>query len=247
MANNNRDGGFEDFRQMAKDSSLSKYEKIGFPDSYRAGFETAIFDDIATKLSGLERSGAKILDIGAGCSDLPLMIIERGRELSQTTYMIDSAEMLGLLPEASHVHKLPGAFPNMSEFVQEHTGSFDAILCYSVFQYIFVEMPLYKFLDTALSLLAPGGKMLIGDIPNISKRRRFFASEAGREYHRKFTGSATEPDIAFNRIEFDKIDDAVILSIIARARAQGFDAFVMPQDPRLPMENRREDVLIARP
>ncbi len=247
MASNNRDGGFEDFRQMAKDSSLSKYEKIGFPDSYRLGFETAIFDDIITKLPGLERSGAKILDIGAGCSDLPLMIIEKGRELSQTTYMIDSAEMLSLLPDASHIHKLPGAFPNMSEFVNEHACSFDAILCYSVFQYIFVEMPVYKFLDAALSLLAPGGKMLIGDIPNISKRRRFFASEAGRQYHREFTGNTTEPEVAFNRIEFDKIDDAVILSIIARARAQGFDAFVVPQNARLPMENRREDVLIVRP
>ena len=41
---------FEDFKQLASDASLSKYEKIGFPDSYRAGKEEAIFTDIISKL-----------------------------------------------------------------------------------------------------------------------------------------------------------------------------------------------------
>jgi hypothetical protein len=31
--------GFDDFRKMAGDSSLSRYEKIGFPDEYRKGKE----------------------------------------------------------------------------------------------------------------------------------------------------------------------------------------------------------------
>ena len=43
---------FEDFKNLANDPSLSKYEKIGFPDSYRAGKEEAIFHDILSKLNG---------------------------------------------------------------------------------------------------------------------------------------------------------------------------------------------------
>ena len=44
-----------------------------------------------------------------------------------------------------------------------------------------------------------------------------------------------------------KIDDAVVFSILGRARAAGFDAYVVPQAPDLPMANRREDILIMSP
>ena len=55
----------------------------------------------------------------------------------------------------------------------------DVILSYSVLHYVFVQQPLYEFLDTSLGLLADGGQMLLGDIPNVSKRKRFFSSAAG--------------------------------------------------------------------
>ena len=45
--------GFEDFRALAQDASLSKYERIGFPDSYREGLEQCIFADILGKLGNL--------------------------------------------------------------------------------------------------------------------------------------------------------------------------------------------------
>jgi hypothetical protein len=51
-------------------------------------------------------------------------------------------------------------------------------------------------------------------------------------------GSADEPA---------KIDDAVVLEILQRARDKGFDAYVVPQSDDLPMANRREDILIVRP
>lgn len=44
---------YASFREMANDNNLSKYEKIGFPDSYREGYEEAIFKDIKTKLENL--------------------------------------------------------------------------------------------------------------------------------------------------------------------------------------------------
>lgn len=89
--------------------------------------------------------------------------------------------------------------------------------------------------------------MLIGDIPNISKRKRFFASEAGMRFHREFMQTSHEPRVEFNNIEHDQVDDAVIFSLLQRARAQGFDAYLMPQAESLPMANRREDILITRP
>lgn len=89
--------------------------------------------------------------------------------------------------------------------------------------------------------------MLIGDIPNISKRKRFFSSENGISFHQNFTGTSEVPEVNFLQIEDDKIDDAVLLGLIMRVRAQGFDAYWLPQHGGLPMSNRREDILISRP
>ena len=249
MASNNPfdDIGFEDFRRLAQQPGLSKYERIGFPDTYRQGHEAAIFRDIRAKLGGLEVRGRRVLDIGPGCSDLPQMLIQLCGTQGHTLHVIDSAEMLAHLPEGQDLHKHAGMFPNCPEFLQAHQGAFDVVLCYSVLHYVMVDVAFFRFLDQALALLAPGGQLLIGDIPNVSKRKRFLASETGIAFHKQFMQTEQAPEVQFNRIEPDRIDDAVVMALLQRARLQGFDAYVLPQAADLPMANRREDVLIVRP
>lgn len=239
--------GYEDFRDMAKDESLSRYEKVGFPDAYRAGKEKLIFDDMCSKLPALERKESFILDIGSGCSDLPRFLIERATQKSQRLVLIDSAEMLDQLPVNPNVRKIPARYPDCPEFLEEYRGKFDAIITYSVIQYVFAEGNIFDFLDKSLQLLAPGGGMLIGDIPNLSMRKRFFASENGVAHHRQFTGSDETPLVTFNCLESRNIDDSVVLALISRARAAGFHSFILPQASNLPMANRREDLLLVRP
>lgn len=239
--------GYEDFRRLAKDEDLSKYERIGFPDNYREGFEASIFADIRHKLTNLDVSQQLVLDIGPGCSDLPTMLIEHCRAQSHSLHLIDSPEMLSLLPEEKFVTKTEALYPNCPDLIAALSGKVDVILCYSVLHYILVDAAFFRFLDTSLSLLAPGGQMLIGDIPNISKRKRFFASEAGVRFHQEFMKTSDCPQVEFNTIEHDQIDDAVMFLLLQRARAQGFDAYVLPQAANLPMANRREDILITRP
>lgn len=239
--------GFEDFRRLAVDPSLSKYERIGFPDSYRQGFEADIFQDITSKLSCLHKSGKRVVDIGPGCSDLPHMVIDLCREQGHKLVLVDSDEMLGLLPNDSFIEKVGALYPNCPDMLSSYRGNVDVIICYSVLHYMVVDAPLFRFMDLSLSLLAPGGQMLIGDIPNISKRKRFFSSEAGIRFHQEFMKTTDVPNVVFNQIEHDQIDDAIVMSLLQRARAQGFDAYVLPQNSRLPMANRREDILITRP
>ncbi len=239
--------GFEDFRALAEDASLSKYERIGFPDSYREGFEQFIFADILGKLGNLLKPSQKVLDIGPGCSDLPLMLIEKCREHGHALALIDSKEMLDLLPEADFVQKESALYPRCPEFLAANAGKLDVILCYSVLHYVLVDTAFFRFLDASLALLAPGGQFLIGDIPNISKRKRFFASETGQRFHQSFMNTTDKPEVIFNQIEHDQIDDAVVMALLQRARTQGFDAYVLPQSAALPMGNRREDILIVRP
>ena len=130
---------FAGFARLAGDASLSKYEKIGFPDSYRAGFEAMIFADICAKLPRLHERDLTVLDIGPGCSDLPMMLIELCRTKGHRLCFVDSAEMLAQLPDAPFIDKRPGLFPKCRESLSELTGKVDVALCYSVLHYVFVD------------------------------------------------------------------------------------------------------------
>lgn len=98
-----------------------------------------------------------------------------------------------------------------------------------------------------IELLAPRGCALIGDIPNVSKRKRFLASDAGIEFHRQFMKTDRPPEVAFNRLKRGEIDDAVLAALVQRAQAAGCDAYVVPQAAGLRFANRRDDLLIRRP
>ena len=240
---------YEGFRRLAREEGLSRYERIGFPDDYRACFEEAILQDIRTKLPRLDEPGATVLDIGPGCSELPLMLIEHCRRLGHTLLLVDSEEMLARLPDAPFIRKIPGPFPRGSaEALAPFTAAVDVAIAYSVLQYVFIEGSVFSFLDAAMALLRPGGgAMLLGDIPNASMRRRFLVSAAGAAYHRRYTGRDEDPVVEFNVPPEGQMDDAVIVGLVARARAGGTDAWVLPQPTGLPMANRREDILLRRP
>jgi hypothetical protein len=123
----------------------------------------------------------------------------------------------------------------------------DAIVAYSVIQYVFAEGNLWDFIDRCLSLLNDGGEIFLGDIPNVTMRKRFFSSSDGVRVHQAYTGKQEVPEVVFNRPEPGRIDDSVVLSVLARARAAGYHAWVLPQGEALPMANRREDILIRKP
>lgn len=238
---------FDQFRELAKQNNLSGYEKIGFPECYRKDKEAFIYQDLITKLTALTQGGSVILDVGSGCSELPHMLIKNAKAHNQQLITVDSEEMLAHLPDEPQLEKIAAYYPRCDALFEKYTKRVDAIIIYSVLHYIFVEGNIWEFLDKSLSLLAPGGQMLIGDIPNISKRKRFFASEAGVKFHQEFTGTNEVPRVEFNCIEENQLDDSVILSLVMRARSQGFDAYILPQPCSLPMANRREDILIVRP
>ncbi len=242
------DLNFEDFRRLALDQTLSPHERIGFPDEYRAGFEDAILADIVAKIPTLLTPERCVLDIGAGAGELARRLRDHCREHDHTLIFVDSPEMLDHHEAESGLVKLAGRFPDCPELLADYAGRIDAIISYSVMQYVFAEGNVFDFVDRVLALLAPGGRALIGDLPNASMRRRFFASAAGREHHRGFAGADTDPPHDWGGVlQPGRIDDAVVLGLLARARAAGFHAYVMPQATGLPMANRREDVLIVSP
>jgi hypothetical protein len=240
---------FEDFKNLAKDDSLSKYQKIGFPDSYRKEKEQAIYHDIIQKL-GIPQTADGIgqeilLDIGPGCSELPFLLLDHCRLANLKALLVDSQEMLDHLPSEPFIEKYTGYFPDdVPALVNQYQNKISYIVGYSIFHYVFYNTCIFKFLDVAVSLLKPGGKLLIGDIPNISKRKRFFSTETGISFHKAFTQTDTLPEVNVLQPEPTHIDDGVLMGIVQRYRGFGFEAYILPQPSSLPMYNRREDLLI---
>lgn len=225
------------------------YEKIGFPDTYREHSENLIFDDILLKLPLLkEKENLKVLDIGSGCSNLQKYISDFCAKRHNTLFLADSKEMLDLILNKENEIKIAGLFPNETfDEIQKKSGGVDIIICYSVFHYIFVDSNVWYFLDCIMKLLNDGGQILIGDIPNISKRKRFFASNNGIKFYQKFMQTDELSKVEFNCIEKGKIDDSLLMSIVLKCQNSGFDAYILPQAKDLPFANRRDDIIIRKP
>jgi hypothetical protein len=238
---------FKKFSELAAEKGLSKYEKIGFYDHLRKGIEADIFEDIRSKLSNLGKKNQVVVDIGCGCSDLPLLLIELCRKHKHQLVLIDSKEMLDNLPDAKFITKIAGQYPNeCGAFLKKYKGKADVVLSYSVFHYVFEELPYMGFIDSTLSLLSNGGQFLLGDLPNNTKKNRFFNSEAGIRYHQKNNKTKEKPVLNFNEIPQGIIDDGVIFGILQRARNSGFESYLVPQNEALAMSNRRDDILIVK-
>ncbi|WP_036349055.1 methyltransferase type 12 [Microvirga sp. BSC39] len=236
------------FRQLALNPNLSHHERIGFPDSYREGFEADIYDDICSKLPLFREREKTVVDIGPGCANLPRMIIDACAKNDHRLVLVDSEEMLRQLPDGPHLSKVRGFFPTNSEEVRQAAGGpIDIILCYSVLHYLFVETNPFHVIDTIVDMLDHGGMALLGDIPNLSKRNRFFASPRGVSFHQEFTGTDQLPPPPEAGPAFHKIDDGVLAGLVHRAQLAGCDAYIVPQPATLPMSNRRDDLLLRKP
>ena len=242
---------YQRFRELAHNPHLSPNNRIGFIEGQRLGYEVVIFADILAKLPALAASrGLVVVDIGPGCADLPHRLIALCQERGHRLILADSPEMLAHLPDVDGVTvKVPGQFPASIVQIRQAIGPMgaDACLAYSVLQYLFVDSNPFSVVDATVQLLARGGRALYGDVPNHSKRTRFFASPAGHAFHMRAMQTSTEPVVAYNEPVPGKIDDAVLAGLVHRAQSAGCDAYLLPQGAALPMANRRDDLLIAKP
>jgi len=243
MSKKQKELNFEDFKKLAKKKNLSLPEKIGFPTSYREGYYDAILNDIFTKLPINTTTKKIVLDIGCGCDVLAHKIIDVCKKQKHILLLNDSQEMLDNLPKDDYPKYIAGKFPLEHPLLNKYRGKIDFILCYSVLFYVFANDNIYQFIHEAVDLLKSGGRMLVGDIPNFDKRNRFLQSEEGKTFlknQKKIKGSTAHENLN------QKMDDTVIFSLMMRLRKFGCETYLLPQNPDLPMANRREDILIVK-
>jgi FkbM family methyltransferase len=238
---------FEKFRILASLKNLSRHLKSGFPDFYRESKVNSIFSDIKSKLKSLNFRGGVVLEIGPGCSSLPILLADHCRNFQKKLIYIDSEEVLKHLPSSLFIEKVNGYFPLMPSFLSNNNKKINTILIYSVIQYIYQDNHLDSFLKAVFGLLSDEGEILIGDIPNISMRNRFLATKEGKKFSKKYSPSS-KPKDNLDSINSPKVmDDNLVLNILTKARLNRLNAWIVPQNVNLPMANRREDILIKKP
>ena len=148
------------------------------------------------------------------------------------------------LSDLNNVELIKGNFLNL-----KIKKIYNKIIVYSVLHYLENENEVLKFIYKATSLLAPGGKILFGDIPNISKKIRFQSSSYGKEFIKEWERKQAESKNINHLPNDDKIiefDDDFILRILKKLRDDNYQAYVLPQPPELPFGYSREDILLEK-
>ena len=230
---------FEQYRELASREGLQIHERIDDPLDIRAAKTGAMVADILAKLPRLRDSGRLVIDIGPGCGPMAAALSEHCRRHGHRLWLVDSAEMLAHTPDAPHLTKLAGKFPAVFEQLRPLIGRCDAVLAYSVLHSVIEHDNIWEFLDRALALLAPGARLLLGDVPNWSRRKRLAAARQGQVF--------PPLEVRSGEVWPGGLTDGVFFGLMARATESGFDAYLMPQPPELPWAERRVDLLFERP
>jgi len=234
---------FENYGKSARE--LSSHTEIAGRYATQAIAERAILPDVFKKLQIAPNNS--ILDVGSGAGTLaiPLSFI------CKKVIVVDHPDVLGRLKkrcEIDNLKFLPGNFLEID--FQEKV---DKILVYSVLHYLEDEQEVVKFIEKALGMLNPGGRVLFGDIPNSSAKKRFSDSAYGRRFiqnwDQKMSGHSPESKIINlpNDHKMAVFDDDTILRLIKLIRLRGLHAYVLAQPPGLPFGHTREDILVVHP
>ena len=128
---------------------------------------------------------------------------------------------------------------------------FDKILIYSVIHCLEGLEEAKRFTGKALQILAPGGILLVGDIPNSDMKVRFQQSAEGAVFCEEWAKrvQVNEEVTSSNAVNDDKLfkpDDQSIGSLLAFLNTDDTSAFLLPQKRDLPFGNTRVDILVKK-
>lgn len=234
-------------------SAYSKLAKMNVTDVEAAGRyqfqendEKKIFDDILWKLE-LSKND-RVLDIGCGPGALLIPASGLVREITG----IDNENSINRCSE-----KLNSNYPNVELIVGEFNkddfsklGKFNKIIVYGVLHCLNNLDEVNSFVNKAMSLLSLGGRLLLGDVPNTSKKNRYINSSnfksQKKEWASKSKNINTNAEILKSANQIGGFSDVEIMDLLISVRRSGYESFLIPQNENLPYGITREDILITR-
>lgn len=239
---------FENYGERAKLSN--NYTVIAGRYSIQKEAEKYIFLDVISKLNINPKD--KCLDIGCGAGNILIPLSFLVKEITGIDHSLVIEKLKKRFPNSNKIKLISGNFLDL-----KIDKIYNKILVYSVLHYLADEKEVLEFIDKTVSLLAPGGKILFGDIPNKSKKEKFLLSQKGKEFinewehklsfHQKNDKSEAS---LLDKLKKDEniveFDDIFILKIIKKLRNCNLLAYILPQPPELPFGYTREDILVEK-
>ncbi|EGG93362.1 hypothetical protein IMCC1989_1287 [gamma proteobacterium IMCC1989] len=242
---------YSSLAKLVRDTSLSSGRK-----EVDKGKDELIWEDVYKKLEC--KPNGSFLDIGCGFGGVTELCLETAAKENWKLTLFDIPSVIDALHQ--HLDKnilknsniFSGVYPTTTPtaFCEQ---KFDRILLYSVIHY--TDNP-KQFISKLVSQLAPQGKLLLGDLPNVDKKGRFLASDFGRKFeaeyqqcnvdslphyqtHKGYVKSITTQ-------QNKAINDELILWMHEHFRNSGYNVFTLPQPEHLPYSHTREDILICK-
>jgi len=233
---------FQQYAKLASDDTLTEAEKTGRYSFHEISFDS-IAKDISKKLD--LRPDLSLLDVGSGAGDITFRLSPAPRRIT----LNDHAEVLKRVKNLSQRQSIEIHAGNLLE-LDSCLGPFDRILCYSVLP-ILPEHAVFPAIDKLVGLLSIGGKLLIGDLPNIDKKERFEISRESKrvsikkEFEAKRSSLASVDPVNSHERHF-LFNDINNLKLISYLRQKHCEAYLLPQPLELPFGCTREDILVVR-
>lgn len=220
-----------------RSSTLESATEVSGRYSSQQESERLVVRDVAVKLD-VSPSDA-LLEVGCG----PGQILIPLSFLVSRAVGVDHPQVIATFRErfrGENVELRSGNFIDLK--IDE---GFDKILIYSVVQCLESDEEALEFVLKAAALLRPGGRMLIGDLPNVDLKNRFLATDFGKKFARDF-GRESVPARVDGTSEDAKlvhINDKLILNILEHGRRHGFETHLLAQPDALPFGHTREDIV----
>ena len=139
--------------------------------------ERMIFLDVYDKLK--INPTDDVLDIGSG----PGLLTMPMSYIANSVTAVDHPDVLEKINKSNdnNIQLLPGNFIKLDIDLQ-----FDKIVIYSVLHYLGSKEEVVEFVKKAMRLLKTNGILMVGDVANISKQKRYFDTEQGKQEEAKF-------------------------------------------------------------
>jgi len=235
--------------QKSSNKSYSEIIKDKKKSSLRAGrliehkhSEKKIFNYIVKRLN--LKKDDNLLDIGCGagllCNYLTKHCIKNKINLS----LNDIPEIIEFVKnknkKSKYIKYISSEFQN-----KNFDKKFNKVLCYSVIQCTNNPRIFFKKI---LKVVGNQSLILVGDIPNTSKKMRFLKSKFGHKFEEnriKKKIKSIENYINENKQNL-LINDEFISFSLSYARRKGFNSYVLDQKNNFPFSYTREDILLER-
>lgn len=236
---------YDRYRKFAKNIKNNNFYILSGRYKFLTSYYKYIYKDISEKLS-IDKSD-DIFDIGTGDGK----IIEHLSKKCKSSTTIDSKEVINSIPHKKKITYLKGNIHQRGKNIKKR---FDKILVYSVVQYFHNLEEVTKFIYLCLRLLKESGVILIGDIPNedmnlrYQKTRNYKKQRIIFDKKRMHNMSELEKKFFFTNSEVKtvKFTDKKLFFLLKKFNNINCEAYILPQNKKLPYSVKRVDLLIKK-